>query len=93
MITTATVIKEMLNSPIRTIKGKVEFYKGSTLAFTANGEDILKDFAIQRAGEESKFFGFGVCQKLTVNILDPQRAKSILRQLDDMETIFCFHNL
>lgn len=79
MITTATVIKEMLNSPIRTIKGKVEFYKGSTLAFTANGEDILKDFAIQRAGEESKFFGFGICQKLTVNILDPQRAKTILK--------------
>ena len=79
MITTVTSITNMLNSPVRTIKGRVELFNGSALAFTANGEDILKDFIIHRAGDESKFFGFGICQKLNVNILDPEGAKSVYK--------------
>lgn len=77
MIITSPKIIEMINSPARTIKGRVEIYKGSTLALTLNREDILRDFTVTRAGEEGKFFGFGVSQQLKLHILDPQRALTI----------------
>lgn len=77
MIIASSSMIDMINSPARTIKGRVEIYKGSTLALTLNGEDALKDFTITRAGEEGKFFGFGVSQKLALHIVDPQRALTI----------------
>ena len=62
------------NTPIRTIKGKVELFNGSTLLNTFNHNDCLKSITIDRQGEKGKFFGFGVAQKATVNILDKDRA-------------------
>ena len=37
-------------------------------------QDSLKDMTIDRTGENGKFFGFGVCQKLTVNLRDKERS-------------------
>ena len=37
-------------------------------------QDALKEIVIDRTGENGKFFGFGVCQKLTVNLLDKERS-------------------
>lgn len=42
--------------------------------FSYNGD--LQQITIDRAGEEGKFFGFGVCQKLNLKLRDTNREKA-----------------
>ena len=63
---------KLFNPPVRSIGAKVELYEGSTLADTYTQYYALKDFTIERMGE-SKFFGFGICQKLNVHLIDKDR--------------------
>ena len=65
------------NSPVRTVKGKVELYEGSTLLNTYSYRDNLASFVVDREGEGGKFFGFGICQKLTVKLVDKNREINI----------------
>jgi hypothetical protein len=65
------------NSPVRQVKGKVELYEGSTLLNTFTYRDRLISFTVERVGEESKFFGFGICQKLNVKLIDKDRELNI----------------
>jgi hypothetical protein len=67
---------ETFNSPIRTISGKVELYEGSTPAHTFAHDDDLISFTIDRVGE-GKFFGYGVCQKMEVKIMDKERQYEV----------------
>ena len=73
MITAETLYNDRLNSPVRHITAKVELFEGSTLLNTFTHNDRIKTITIDRVGESSKFFGFGVCQKLTLHLIDPQR--------------------
>lgn len=68
---------DLLESPVRSIGGRVELYKGSSLRRTFTNQDFLKSFEIQRVGDNSKFFGFGICQRLNVHLLDIARAINI----------------
>lgn len=63
----------MLISPARTVVGRVELFEGSTHLQTFSHTDALSNFTLSRAGDK-KFFGFGVCQKLEVKLLDRERA-------------------
>lgn len=65
------------NSPVRSVKGKVELYEGSTLLNTFTYRDRLKSFTVERVGEDSKFFGFGVCQKINIKLIDKDRELEI----------------
>jgi hypothetical protein len=60
------------SSPVRTVAAKVELYEGSTLADTYNQYYGIKEFTIERVGE-NKFFGFGICQKLNIHLIDKDR--------------------
>lgn len=68
---------QAIDAPVRRISGRVELYNGSTLAATYTGEDILKSIDIERVGEDSKFFGFGVASKYNIKLLDQERALDI----------------
>jgi hypothetical protein len=68
---------QAINAPVRRLGGKVELYNGSTLAATYTGNDILKSIDIERVGEDSKFFGFGVASKYNIKLLDQERALDI----------------
>jgi hypothetical protein len=57
--------------PQRQITGKVDLYTGSTISNTFLPTGDLQEFTVERTGEKGKFFGFGVCQKLTVKVRDP----------------------
>lgn len=61
------------NSPVRTVSARVELFEGSTLASSHTNNDAIKEFTIQRIGDESKFFGFGVCQRLNLHLVDTNR--------------------
>ena len=83
MITTLDCFKEMIVAPARRVGARVELYESSTLYQNAtllnvfSHEDHLQSFSVERMGENSKFFGFGVCQKLQATILDKERQFSI----------------
>lgn len=51
-------------------RARVELYNGSTLLNTYSDDDYLQGFNVERIGEDSKFFGFGVCHKITVILGD-----------------------
>ena len=83
MITIDTKVSDMLNKPARRISARVEQYECSALqddgynrmlVNTFSNSGALKDFKVERVGEDGKFFGFGICQKLTVQLIDPDRA-------------------
>lgn len=85
MIAADNKVTQMINASARKIDARVELYEGSpsvdafneTLISEYNNSDALKDFTIERTGEESKFFGFGICQRLDFNLLDKDRLINI----------------
>lgn len=60
------------SAPVRTINAKVELYEGSALADSYNKYYALKSLTVERVGE-NKFFGFGICQKTNVHLIDKDR--------------------
>jgi hypothetical protein len=77
MLNAKQSIVNMINSPVRRIGARAELYNGSALVSIFNHTDALKEYTIERVGEASKFFGFGVCQKLNVKIIDRYRELDI----------------
>ena len=77
MITAETCFRDLNNSPVRHIRGRVELYEGSTLLKTFRHTDLLKSLTVERVGDSSKFFGFGVVHKLNVHIIDKNRELNI----------------
>jgi len=69
-----------ITSTKQTIKGRVELYSGSTLIKECTCSDILSDFIIERSGS-SGFFGFGICQKATINLIDLKRELNITNDI------------
>lgn len=63
----------LFSYPVRYVGAKVELYEGSTLADTYNQYYALKNLTIERVAEEGKFFGFGICQKINVHLVDKDR--------------------
>lgn len=70
-------VKKMITSKVRKIKAKVELYDGSTLVDTYYSNNKIKSFTIERIGDESKFFGYGICQRLNIHLIDKKRAINI----------------
>ena len=64
-------------SSMSTVKAKVDLYSGSTLVKTCTCSDVLEQFKINRDGDTSKFFGFGICHKLSIDFIDLDRELEI----------------
>lgn len=77
MITAKECFLEALEAPVRKLRARVELFNGSTLLDIFNHTDRLKSLTIERVAEDSKFFGFGICQKVNVKVLDPNRELNI----------------
>lgn len=73
------VFQDMISSPVRTFRGRVEIYENSTLASICKCNDRLKSFTVERVGEKNKYFGFGICQKLKAELLDRNRELNITK--------------
>lgn len=65
-----------INNPVRQILAKVELYNSSTLVNTFTQEDKLISFKIERTGE-GKFFGYGICQKINIKLIDINKELDI----------------
>ena len=78
MINTTSQWITAIDSKVRTLKGKVQLYdSNNTLIATYRQNDKLKQVEIQRTGEDSKFFGFGVSHKCNVKLIDVSREINI----------------
>lgn len=77
MIVAESCYDEMINSVARNIYARVELYEGSTLLDTYTYDGALQSFNIERQGSASKFFGYGICQKITVKLRDKDRLIDI----------------
>ena len=77
MIASNNNYKNMFNNVVREFKARVELLRGSTLIniFTHDGD--LVSFTIDRECDSTKYFGFGVCQKVIVKLRDKERKINI----------------
>lgn len=68
------MINSSIYSSLDAVKARVRIYDGNgTLITTCTCEDVLSDFAVSREGVGGKFFGFGICHKLELKIIDIER--------------------
>lgn len=77
MIAADNLFIEAANSPVRFLRARVELYEGSTPLRIFCCGDQLKSFSLERVGDNTKFFGYGICQRMNVKILDPNRELKI----------------
>lgn len=73
MIIANPCYEEMINAPSRTFHARVELLDGSTILDTFDFKGALREFNISKAGDNNKFFGYGICQKLELKLLDKDR--------------------
>lgn len=79
-----------LNSPFRALRGRVEIYEGDELILICGCHDNLISYDIERIGE-NKFFGYGVCQKINVKLIDKERKLNI-STANSIEVVFGLGN-
>lgn len=77
MLNAESYYHEMINNVSREIRARVELLDGSTLLNTFTYDGALQSFTVERLGDSSKFFGYGICQKLTVKLRDKDRSINI----------------
>lgn len=77
MLNTTDNVLNMLNSPSRQVGARALLWHGSSSLTTISSTDDLKGFVVDRVGEDGKFFGYGVSQKATIEILDKDRKYTI----------------
>ena len=78
MISSNTIL-EALSAPVRAVGARVELRDSSTLDLLDqfNDTDKLISYSIERVGASNKFFGFGICQKANVKLIDTNRELNI----------------
>lgn len=79
MISAKPSFMQMINSVSRQFEGRVELLDGSTILNTFTYDGALQSFTIERTGDESSFFGFGICKKLTLKLRDKERNINITK--------------
>lgn len=70
-------IQDTLLSPVRTINGKVEHYKDSTLLHSFTRDTSLQKIDIQRVAENTRFFGMVISHRLNIKVRDKDREIEI----------------
>lgn len=79
MIIANTNYGNMFNSVAREFVGRVELLEGSTLLDVFEYDGALQEFTVEKAGDDTKFFGYGICQQATVKLRDKERLIEIKR--------------
>ena len=79
---------QSIYSPVRHVSAKVELYKDSTLAYTWTNKDRIKKITVERVGDETKFFGYGICQKANVHLIDVNKEITDYTTQDKLKISF-----
>lgn len=73
MLQVSQKFKEAMVAPVREFKAQADVHINQSQVgevTTFSHEDYIKTIEIQRVGDNSKFFGFGICQRLNMHIVD-----------------------
>ena len=79
MLSVSQDFKNAMVAPVRTFQAQADVrLNTSNLGeiTTFSQEDVIKTIEIQRVGDNSKFFGFGICQRLNMHIVDLENTKA-----------------
>ena len=79
MISAKPSFMQMINSVSREFEARVELLDGSTILNTFTYDGALQNLSIERTGDSSHFFGFGICHKLTLKLRDKERKINITK--------------
>lgn len=77
MIYNNAELLEALTSPVRKIGFIAQVFLNGTYEAQYTHKDKITSLTIDRIGEDGKFFGFGVCHKLNLKLLDKDREIDI----------------
>ena len=77
-----------IGSPVRQVSARVEHYQGSTLVQTWTNSDRLIEITIERVGDESRFFGYGICQKANIHLIDVNKEITNYSTQDKLDIRF-----
>lgn len=66
-----------ITAPSRVCKGKAELYRGSDLINTFLPTDILKSIQIEKTPLDGHFFGYTICQKAIIELLDKNNTLDV----------------
>lgn len=70
-------MNDRLKAPVRQLFSMVELIDNSTVEDTFYFDTNLISWSVERVGEDTKFFGYGVVQKCNVKVLDPEAQLDI----------------
>ena len=80
------MIASVFDSPLDTVKARVQIYDDngvfvSTYTSDPNtsNEGVLSHFSVSREGVSGKFFGFGICHKLEMTVIDLNNAITLAK--------------
>lgn len=77
-----------LTSPVRKISMYVWLYSNGEYLGVL-GDSMVKEITVERVGEDSKFFGYGVCHRLNLKLIDIYRAIT-LSTSESFQIIYTF---
>lgn len=77
-----------IDSPVRQVKAKVELHRGSTIAHTWTDNDRIIKITVERPIDDTKFFGYGICQKANVHLVDLNREVADCMTTDKLDIQF-----
>ena len=88
---------EYTNKLVRRLKASVQLNNNGITEEIYKSTDKLFNFTIERVGEESKFFGFGICQKINVHLVSSENKITTTHSLkpfieDDSQNIGYYPN-
>lgn len=66
-------VANLVSQLVRTVDAEVDVIVDGSTSATFSQDDKIKSIKIERFGEESKFFGFGICQMANVHLIDTER--------------------
>lgn len=77
MLIVSDTFKEAMVAPVRSFEATATLHINEddpteTVEYTHN--DKIKTIEIQRVGDNSKFYGFGICQRLNIHLVDLEDA-------------------
>lgn len=69
-------LKTVFEAPVRQIKVRAALFNGISHIKNYGYDNSIKSFSIERTGA-GKFFGYGICQKLNIKLIDKESQISI----------------
>ena len=73
MLTSDKAILDAYKNPVRQVKATAAFYNDAALLLSINQDTALQSITLERTGDNTRFYGYGVSHKANIKIRDKER--------------------